>query len=170
MTTAIFVMRGSSRSGRLVWPPHILCLFACLAFAGASVVWAYKPESSLVRYVQQVMVVTSIVVPSLLADRRADIMQALFLCLALACVLNVFFVLGGEQIVIQNGATLEKIGYPGYFLGKNYLGECATLAAVLSVHEMLHSGRRRVLGGIVLAVAFFSRFLQPIPRQPSGSR
>src|ERR1700757_3599339 len=38
--SVIFAMRNHSRLGRLAWPPHILCLFACLAFAGASVLWA----------------------------------------------------------------------------------------------------------------------------------
>jgi exopolysaccharide production protein ExoQ len=155
MISAIFVIRDSSRLRRLSWPPHILWLFACLALAGASVLWAFKPESSFVRFAQQVMIVTSIVLPALLADRRADMMRALFLCFAFASVLNVFFVLGGDPIVVQNGPKSENIGYPGYFLGKNYLGECATLAMLLSVHEMLYPGLRRALGIIVVAVALF---------------
>ena len=157
MMVATLVL-GLRSSNRLVWPPHILLLFACLAFAGASVIWAYKPESSFVRFVQQVMVVTTIVVPALMADRKSDLMRALFLCFAFACVLNVFFVIGGEQVVVQNGKVREAIGYPGYFLGKNYLGECATLAALLSVHEMLHPGRRRWQGIIIMVVALFLVF------------
>jgi exopolysaccharide production protein ExoQ len=158
MISAIFAIRNSSRLGRLNWPPHILCLFACLALAGASVLWAFKPESSFVRFVQQVMVVTSVVLPASLADRRADIMRALFLCFAFASVLNVFFVLAGDPEMVQYGARMVNIGYPGYFLGKNYLGECATLALLLSVHEMLYPGFRRVLGIIVIPVALFLVF------------
>ena len=94
-------------------------------------------------------------------------MRALFLCFAFASVLNVFFVLGGDPIVVQNGPKTENIGYPGYFLGKNYLGECATLAALLSVHEMLYPGLRRALGIIVIAVALFLVFV-PILRQLLG--
>lgn len=156
VTTVVLVIRDSSR--RVSWPPHFVCLFACLAFAGASVIWAYKPESSIVRYVQQVMIVTSIFLPTLRTDRRSDILRGLFFCFALACVLNVIFVLGGQQVVVQNRAKLEAIGYPGYFLGKNYLGECAALALLLSMHEMLYSGRRRVLGAIVIPIAFFLIF------------
>jgi exopolysaccharide production protein ExoQ len=154
----MFAIRDSSRFGRLIWPPHILCLFACLALAGASVLWAFKPESSFIRFLQQVMVVTSIVLPALLADRRADLMRALFLCFASACIINVFFVLGGEPEVAQYGSKSVDIGYPGYFLGKNYLGECATLALLLSLHEMLYPGLRRALGIIVIAIALFLIF------------
>jgi exopolysaccharide production protein ExoQ len=156
--SVIFAVRDRSRLGRLIWPPHILCLFACVAFAGASVLWAFKPESSFIRFVQQVMVVASVVVPALLADRRADMMRALFLCFAFASILNVFFVLGGDPIIAQYGPKRVNIGYPGYFLGKNYLGECAALALLLSVHEMLYPGVRRALGIIVIGIAIFLIF------------
>jgi exopolysaccharide production protein ExoQ len=156
--SVIFALQNRSHLGRLVWPPHILCLFACVAFAGASVLWAFKPESSFIRFVQQVMVVTSVVVPALLADRRADMMRALFLCFAFASILNVFFVLGGVSMNAQYGPRLVNIGYPGYFLGKNYLGECATVAVLLSLHEMFYPGLRRALGIIVSAIAIFLVF------------
>jgi len=94
-------------------------------------------------------------VPALLADRRADMMRALFLCFAFASILNAFIVLGGDPQFAQYGSRLVKIGYPGYFLGKNYLGECATIALLLSLHEMLYPGLRRALGIIVIAIAIF---------------
>ena len=52
-------------------------------------------------------------------------------------------VLGGEPIIAQYWSKSVSIGYPGYFLGKNYLGECATVALLLSLHEMLYPGFRR---------------------------
>lgn len=157
--TVVFAAQNRSRSGGIIWPPHILCLFACLAFAGVSVLWAFKPESSFVRFLQQVMIVISIIVPALLADPRADIMRALFVCFAFASILNVFFVLGGEPEFANYGAMgLVKIGYPGYFLGKNYLGECASLALLLSINEVFHPGLRRTQGIIVMAVAIFLVF------------
>jgi O-antigen ligase len=156
--SVILVARNSSRLGKLTWPPHILCLFACLAFAGASVLWAFKPESSFIRFLQQAMVVTSVVLPALLADRRADLMRALFLCFAFASVLNVFFVIGGDPIIGHYGPKSVNIGYPGYFLGKNYLGECATLALLLALYEILHPGLRRAMGITVVAIAIFLVF------------
>src|SRR6202035_2800251 len=113
---------------------------------------------SFVRFVQQVMVVASVVVPALLADRRADMMRALFLCFAFASILNVFFVLGGDPMIVRYGPRSVNIGYPGYFLGKNYLGECAGLTLLLSIHEMLYPGLRRTLGIIVIGVAIFLIF------------
>src|SRR5579872_697956 len=103
IVSAVIILQNPSRFGRLTWPPHVLCLFACLALAGASVLWAFKPESSFIRYLQQVMVVTSVVLPALLADRRADMIRALFLCFACASLLNLFFVLGGDPLVVQYG-------------------------------------------------------------------
>src|SRR5215475_5293386 len=35
---------------KLTLPPHIVCLLAYLAFAGASVLWAFKPELSFTRF------------------------------------------------------------------------------------------------------------------------
>ena len=68
----LLVMQNRSRLGRLTWPPHIICLLAYLAFAGASVLWAFSPQSSFTRFVQQVMIVTSIVLPAMLAAPTAD--------------------------------------------------------------------------------------------------
>jgi hypothetical protein len=38
--SVILTAQNSSRLGRFASLPHVLCLFACLAFAGASVTWA----------------------------------------------------------------------------------------------------------------------------------
>ena len=156
--TVMLVVRSGSRLRGLTWPPHILCLFACLAFAGASVVWAYKPGTSFVKFLQQLMVVTSVVIPTLLADRRVDIVRALFLCFAFASTLNVFFVFGGAPEFAQYGDKLVNIGYPGYFLGKNYLGECATLTFLMALHEMSYKGTRRILATFVVFIAIFLVF------------
>jgi hypothetical protein len=82
----LFAMRNLSR---LTLPPHIICLFGYLAFAGASVLWAFKPEMSLILFSQQAMIVTSIVIPALLAARTADMMWGVFLCFAFALISRV---------------------------------------------------------------------------------
>jgi len=143
-------VRNHSRFVRLTWPPHIICLLAYLAFCGASVLWAFRPEVSFIRFMLQVVIVTSIVLPVMLADRTADIMRGVFLCFALASMLNVFFVLLQSPMRYDNG---EILGYPGYFSFKGILGECAAITFLLSVHEVLYPGLRRALGiiGIVIA-------------------
>jgi len=130
-----------------------------LALAGASVMWAFKPELALIRFVQQLMIVTSIVLPAMLASPTADMMRGLFLCFAAASFLNVFFVLGGSPVIATYGTMNVNIGYAGYFPGKNYLGECAAAALLLSLHEMLYPGLRRVLGTILLVTAAWLLFV-----------
>jgi O-antigen ligase len=152
--SVLLAVRNRSRLGRLVSPPPIIALLAYLAFAGASVVWAFKPESSFIRFVQQAMILTSIVVPAMLAARTADILRGLFLCFAFGSILNVFFVLINSDSVV----AMNK-GYPGYFLGKNYLGEFSAMAFLLSLHEMLYPRLRRALGIIFVVIATLLLFL-----------
>jgi exopolysaccharide production protein ExoQ len=158
--SVVLAVQTRSRLGRTTLPHHIICLLAYVAFAGASVLWAFSPEQSLTRFVQQVMIVTSIVLPAMLAARTSDVMRGLFLCFAFASILNVFFVLGGSATIVLYGSIgVVNIGYQGYFLGKNYLGECAAVALLLSFHEMLCPGRRRAFGIIVVVIATSLLFL-----------
>ncbi|MCO5131919.1 MAG: O-antigen ligase family protein [Xanthobacteraceae bacterium] len=147
---AVALVLALRNFSRLNFPPHILWLFGYLALAGASVLWAFNPQASFVRFLQQTMIVVSIVIPALLASRKADLMRGLFLCFAIATVLNAFFVLGRPPI----DTKFATWGYPGYFSGKNYLGECEAIAVLLAFHEALHPGRRRVFG-ILIAIAAF---------------
>lgn len=157
--TILLAAQNRLRFNKLTWPPHILCLFAYLAFAGASVVWAFSPQSSFVRFAQQAMIVTSVVVPTMLAARTVDMLRNLFLCFACAVALNLLYVLGGSVTIAQYGAAAVDIGYQGYFLGKNYLGECAAVAFLLGAYEVCHRGFRRALGLIVVAIALVLVFL-----------
>jgi exopolysaccharide production protein ExoQ len=155
--SVLLAIQNRFRLAKLTWSPHIICLLAYLAFAGASVLWAFRPESSLARFSQQVMTVISIVLPAMLAARATDMMRGLFLCFAFALLLNVFFVLDGSVDVVYCSAI--NFCYQGYFGGKNYLGECAAVAFLLSLHEIVHRGGRRVLGIIVVAIAIVLVFL-----------
>ena len=153
VVSVVLAVRHYSRLGRLTLPPHIICLFAYAAFAGASVLWAFRPEISFIRFLQQVMVLTSIVLPGMLAARTADMTRGMFLCLALGAILNIFFVLGDPP----NLVTMYN-GYPGYFSGKNYLGEFSAATFLVSLHEILYP-RRRTLGIIVAVIAASLLFL-----------
>ena len=61
--------------------------------------------------------------------------------------------------IVMDRSKLVNIGYQGYFEGKNYLGECATLAFLLSLHEIVCRGWRRVLGIIVVFIAILLVYL-----------
>jgi len=163
VSSVLLAAQNRSRFSKLTWPPHILCLLAYLGFAGASVLWAFSPQSSFVRFVQQAMIVISIVLPTMLAARTVDMIRGLFLCFACSVILNLPFVLGGSVTIAQNGAMAVDIGYQGYFLGKNYLGECAAVAFMLAFHEACHSGVRRVLGLVVVVIALLLVFLSVRP-------
>jgi exopolysaccharide production protein ExoQ len=144
--------RSLSRGGRLNLPPNIIGLLLYLGFAGASVAWAFNPELSFIRFTQEVMVLTAIVLPALLAAPTADILRGVFLCFAFGTILNVVLIPGGYATFAQYGPTLVDIGYQGYFSDKNLLGEFSAAALLLSIHELLNAGHRRALG-IVIAVA-----------------
>src|SRR5262249_29682921 len=52
-SSVVLVVRNRYRIGKLILPPHIICLLVYLAFAGASVLWAYKPQLSLMRFTRR---------------------------------------------------------------------------------------------------------------------
>ena len=154
----VLAARHWSRIGRPV-APNIIALLAYLAFAGASVAWAFKPELSFIRFVKEIMVITAIVLPALLAARSAEILRGMFLCFVLGAVVNVLLIPGGYATLAQYGSTMVDIGYQGYFSGKNLLGEFAAIAFLLSVNELLYSGHRRALGIFVAVIAVVLLFL-----------
>jgi exopolysaccharide production protein ExoQ len=151
--SVLFAVQHRARFSKLDWSPNIISLLAYLAFAGASVLWAFSPDRSLVRYVQQMMILTAIVLPVMLTSQSVDIMRGLFLIFALALVLNSLYVVGGSVTIAQYGSAAVDIGYQGYFLGKNYLGECAAPALLLAFDEMRHRGWRRAIGVVVAVLA-----------------
>ena len=147
--SVVLAVRNRSRFGRLTWPPHIICLLAYLAFAGASVLWAFRPELSFIRFVQQVMIVTSIVLPAMLAARTTDMMRGLFLCFAFASILNVFFVLGNPPSSRTDVRMVIQDIFRARIIWENFQRSlfCCQL------HEMLYPGLRRALGIIVVVIA-----------------
>ena len=145
------VATNRSRDKNFTWPPHMLLLLAYLALASASVLWAFSPQSSFVRLLQQFMVVTAIALPAAMTNRSSDLIRGLFLCFGVVCILNVFFVMYGTQTIADGKA----IGYSGYFSSKNSLGECAATALLLSIHELCYKGRRQALGLLIAPVSIY---------------
>jgi len=79
--TAIALGLALGSRSRLTWPPHIVWFAAYLALAGASILWAFKPEYSFSRFATQMMLLTSVVLPAMLAARTADMMRGVFFLL-----------------------------------------------------------------------------------------
>ena len=160
--TVVLVARNQSRLVKLTWPPHVKWLLAYLAYCGASVLWAFKPEFSFTRFLLQVAIIVSVVLPAMLAGRTADIIRGVFLCFVFASIINIFFVLNQPPMYYQTG---EILGYPGYFSFKGILGECAAITFLLSLHEILYPGSRRVVGIIGAVIALWLIF----PSHSKGS-
>ena len=92
--------------------------------------------------------VTSIILPAMLAERTTDLMRGLFLAFAAGSAMN-FIVVLNERPVVYEGVFY----YQGYFTDKNTLGECASVAFLLALHEMFHSGLRRALGIVIVFIS-----------------
>jgi exopolysaccharide production protein ExoQ len=141
------VAQNQSRLSRVVWPPPVLWLFACVALALASTLWSVKPGFAFIRSIQQILLISSIVLTPLLARARAaDMIRPLFLCFAVGVTLNLM--IGGRTI-----AGGIDIGYSGFMSGKNDLGQFAGIAVIMALHEVLQSGSRRALGLIFTVLA-----------------
>ena len=144
----IIAFKHRSQLYRLQFPIHNLFVFAYLAIAGASILWAFNPEITMIRLLRQVCIVTAIIIPSVFAYRRPDLLRSAFICYAIGAVLNVYFVFQNPVSIV-----LQLNGHPGYFTGKNYLGEFAAAALILALHEICYTGRRRVVGFIISITA-----------------
>lgn len=136
---------------RLYFSPHIIWLYLYLAFAGLSIIWSIKPDVSTIRFTQQAMIITSIVIPTLLANRHADLIRGLFIVFAITLFIALLYVLNQEPLILEG----NRICYYGQFTFKGELGETAAFAFVLSAYEILHKGWRRIFGIAVAALAIY---------------
>ena len=141
-----------SRS-RVTWPPHIVWFAAYLALAGASILWAFKPEFSFSRFATQMMLLISVIPPAMLAARTTDMMRGVYFCFVFGSILNAVLILGGYSTDLL--ADTVKIGYPGYFAYKGILGEFAAFAFLLSLYEIFHPGWRRALGLFIVVTSIY---------------
>jgi exopolysaccharide production protein ExoQ len=156
--TAIAVGCWALRNrSRRTWPPHIVWLATYLVLAGASILWAFKPEISFSRFTTQMMILISVILPAMVSARTADMMRGLFFCFVLGSILNVVLIVGGYST--ESMADNLKIGYPGYFTFKGELGEFAAFAILLSLYEILHPGWRRVFGLIIVVASIYLVFV-----------
>jgi exopolysaccharide production protein ExoQ len=127
----------------------ITSLIAYLVFAAASVTWAYSPDFAFSRLVVQVLVVIIVAVPYALPITTKYTIQGVHLCYAIALAISAVYVLTTPP---------SPIGHPGFFTNKQDLGLLAAIGIILSSHELLHRGWRRLAGLIAIGLGFWLVF------------
>jgi hypothetical protein len=151
---AVIVATRKLHTARRPFSPQALALLGYLALAGASVFWAFSPELAFIRFAQQAMIVVSVVVPPMLTGRMPELMRGLHLCFAFAALLNIVFVFTGDVDRPHLDAPTE-FGHPGYFVGKNLLGELAAVSLIFSIYEATYSGVRRAFACLVIIASVY---------------
>jgi O-antigen ligase len=124
----------------------VMSLIAYLVFAAASVTWAYSPDLAFSRLALQVLVLIIIVVPYALPISTKYTITRVYFCYVIALAISAVYVLTTPP---------SPIGHPGYFEHKQQLGFLGSAGIILSCHELLHRGWRRLVGPIVAALAFW---------------
>jgi O-antigen ligase len=121
-------------------------LIAYLAFAAASVTWAYNTELSFTRIVVEVLAIIVVFLPFALPIRTSNSIQVLYICYAVALLVSAGFVLTTPP---------TPIGHAGYLQHKQELGLLAAVGIIFSVHALLHGGWWRLFGVITAGLAFW---------------
>jgi exopolysaccharide production protein ExoQ len=127
----------------------IMSLIAYLVFAAASVTWAYRPDFAFSRLVVQVLVVIVVAVPYALPITTKYTIPGVHLCYAIALAISAVYVLTTPP---------SPIGHPGYFTHKQELGLLSAVGIILSSHELLHRGWRRLVALIAIGLGFWLVF------------
>jgi exopolysaccharide production protein ExoQ len=127
----------------------IMSLIAYFVFAALSVTWAYSPDYAFSRLVVEVLALIVVVVPFALPIPTKSTIPRLHLCYAMAFAVSAVYVLTTPP---------SPIGHPGYFTHKQELGLLGAVGIILSSHELLHRGWRRLVGLIVMGLGFWLVF------------
>ena len=155
--TLILVIRHRSR---LRWDffrsPAMAGLIAYLLLAGASVAWAFSPQHTISRYVLQIMLVTTVVLPYAVETPNKDTLKRLFNWYALAIAINAVWLMFEKPMLTEAGTIF---GYQGYFTFKGYLGECASLAILSSLYALRSTRWQQVLALFVIAISILIVFM-----------
>jgi exopolysaccharide production protein ExoQ len=127
----------------------MISLIAYLVFATASVTWAYSPDFAFSRLVVQVLVVIVVAVPYALPITTKYTIPSVHLCYAIALAVSAIYVLTTPP---------SPIGHTGYFTHKQELGLLGAVGIILSSHELLHRGWRRLVALIAIGLGFWLVF------------
>jgi exopolysaccharide production protein ExoQ len=127
----------------------IASLIAYLAFAAASVTWAFSPDHAFSRLVVQVLALIVVVVPHALPARGKHAIPGVYLCYVIALAVSALYVLTTPP---------SPIGHPGYFTHKQELGLLAAIGIILSSYEVLQRGWRRLVAVVTIGLGFWLVF------------
>jgi exopolysaccharide production protein ExoQ len=124
----------------------IMSLIAYLVFAAASVTWAYSPDYAFSRLVVQVLAVIIVVGPFALPISVRSTIPGIHLCYAIAFAISAVYVLTTPP---------SPLGHPGYFTHKQELGLLGAVGIIVSSHELLFRGWRRVFALVTFCLGFW---------------
>jgi exopolysaccharide production protein ExoQ len=127
----------------------MVSLICYLLFAFASVAWAYNPGVAFSRLIVQVLVVIVFTAPYALPISTKNTIAGVHLCYAFALFVSAVFVLTIPP---------SPIGHTGYFTHKQELGLLAAVSIILSCHELLYRGWRRIVGLLATGLGFWLIF------------
>jgi O-antigen ligase len=149
LSLTLVFQNWSRIDGRFFRSLPIMSLIAYFVFAAASVTWAFSPDFAFSRLVVQVLAFIVVVVPYALPLRTKYTIPGVHLCYAIALAISAVYVLTRPS---------SSIGHPGYFTHKQELGQLCAIGIILSSHELLHRGWRRLVGLIAIGLAFWLVF------------
>jgi len=127
----------------------IMSLIAYFIFAAASVTWAYSPDFAFSRLIVQMLVLIVVVAPYALPINAKHTIAGVHLCYAIALAISAVYVLTTPP---------SPIGHAGYFTHKQELGLLGSAGIILSCHELLHRGWRRLVAVIAIGLGFWLVF------------
>jgi exopolysaccharide production protein ExoQ len=127
----------------------VLCLMAYMAFAAASVSWAFAPDYSFSRLIVQVMIIIVVMTPYALPIKTTHTFSDLQIIFALSLAL-------GAVYVLTTKAT--PVGHAGYFYHKQEFGLFCATSIILSTHDVMLRKWRSLGACVMIGVAIWLLF------------
>jgi exopolysaccharide production protein ExoQ len=149
LTLTLVFMNWARIDRRFFLSLPIMSLICYFVFAAVSVTWAYSPDFAFSRLVVQVLALIVVVVPYALPIPTKSTIPRVHLCYAIALAVSAVYVLTIPP---------SPIGHPGYFNHKQELGLLGAVGIILSSHELLHRGWRRLVALIAIGLGFWLVF------------
>lgn len=154
-TLLLALINRSRLSMHRLWSPPIVSLAAYLVLCGASVAWAYAPGIAFNRFCLEMMILIPLILPFALVSPTRDTVRSVYWYYILAIIINIIVISTQKPVLTATGSIF---GYFGYFTFKGYLGQCASIAIILSFYELLFSGRRRIIAILVILASVWVIF------------